>query len=337
MVIPLIGCAGPVTPHASPPDVAREIPHESYLVVPAELGDPAVDQRIHHRVRLGRYGKVWLRADDAESRSDNEPTPLPEGAVMRVIGETHRRVRVVVDWDREARFAVWIDRADALPAIVADVEVAPNVWLERGAPIAVSGHRVALVDPEIAIAGAADERAIGTVWLARESAIERTEEILPPIGVAVPTGTPIRTAPNGPIIATATADVGATSYVPKDGWTEIEIRRPYAHLQGFVQAPLHDVHGGRIGGLTGTSGFGISDTDRVELPAGACLFDLPDAETIGVNLRSHIRYAHRPAPAHPGWWIVYVGSPWSILAVFAHDLSSDPDAPRWDLCTAKAR
>ena len=68
LLLPLIGCAGAVAPGIAnqPGKVPPQIPHESYVVVPAELGDPDVMARIHHRVWVRRYARVWFGALDAE-------------------------------------------------------------------------------------------------------------------------------------------------------------------------------------------------------------------------------------------------------------------------------
>ena len=129
--------------------------------------------------------------------------------------------------------------------------------------------------------------------------------------------------------------MGVTAAAPRDGWAAIELRRPYAHVRGYVVAA--SVAAASAGGL-GSIGLGnlftISDTDRVELPAGTCLFDGPEQETVGVTTQTRVRYAHRPRPEHPGWWLVYIGGPWSAVALYAHQLDQDAAAPSWDLCTA---
>ena len=171
------------------------------------------------------------------------------------------------------------------------------------------------------------------MWVADEPALERTDDLLPQTTVSLAKGSVIRAAPAGPIIATTLVDgVAITTGPTRDGWTTIDMRRPYARIHGVVLAASIGTGPTGIHTVGGGSGFGISDTEHVALPAGACLFDAPEQDTIGVNLKAIVRYAHRPTREHPGWWSVYVGSPWAILSVFAHDLGSDPNAPRWDLC-----
>ncbi len=117
------------------------------------------------------------------------------------------------------------------------------------------------------------------------------------------------------------------------GWTEVEHRSRYLRIRGWVASDRVDL--GRFMGSIGTgggSGFGMSDTDRVEIPAGACLFDRAGGQLVGVQLATQRRYL----AVHDGdWWQVYVGTPWGTLLAWAHALGDDGAGhPTWDRCVA---
>ncbi len=340
VLLPLIGCAGAVAPGIAnqPRKPPPQIPHESYSVVPAELGDVGALARIHHRVWVRRYGRVWFGAQDVDpitDQIDNRRVPVLE----KVIGETRQRIRIVVDADREAIYAAWIPRADAVPAALREVELDGKraAVLDPGAPLEVvetrgDERRVALLNDDVAIGGWLDAKLIGDVWLGpgARRPHDGPRELLEKAAIH-------ETASAGsPIVAIANARVAITELGPeRGGWIEVALERHYARVHGFaraldVQTPtelsLHSIGGG--------SGFGISDTDHADVTAGACLFDRAEGEVIGVNTKQVVRYAYRPSAAHPGWWTVFVGSHWGALRAYVHDLGGDPAVPKWESCAS---
>src|SRR5262249_51415779 len=82
----------------------------------------------------------------------------------------------------------------------------------------------------------------------------------------------VNTRAPAPVIATIKPD-GPARVVAKHGaWTEIEVHVPRVRVHGFVAASAIDGNDnfGLIG--VGGSGYGISDTSRLDVPVGACLY-----------------------------------------------------------------
>ncbi len=340
----------PVVPRPSP---IIEIPlphvvHPRFAVVPAELGDPGIAERLTYRTRISRWGKLWLKPDGEPARS-RPATEVSDDLVLPVIDASRARLRVVIE-DDDMRYAAWIARDDAATVPIVPIQLADRaghavedagVFLDPGATIELgvrADHRreVILRDDAIRARGFVPATALGEVWPAthapRAAGAHRTLDAEAPIRVR-----PDPAADVAAIAATAVevVEIAAESYT---GWTAIEIARPFARVRGFVPAgALHPTDGfGTIGHGSG-HGFGISDTDRATLAVGTCLFDTPTGEVIGVNLVGKERYANAPSPQHPGWWAIYVDSPWQSVMMYAHDTGTDPKQPLWEACGSFAR
>jgi len=344
-VPPTISIAAPVLPRAE------------FTVVPAELADPGILDRIPHRTRLRWFGSFWLRAEDVAPQvqrtgDDNE-------YVLPVIGETRTRIRVAFE-DDDARMAMWIARDDtwsiaALPIELSDAAGIARrdagVFVVRGAPLTLgekTGERraVQVRDELLELRGYVPDAVIAHVWItgAGDQPITfettRSHHWLPDADlhtrVKLLLGTKLRIAPDGKslVIATITSpDVTAVIANNLGEYRQIEIVRPYARVLGFVSASEVtytadelSTHG------TGTGhGFGMSHADRINVPAGTCLFDRVDGEVIGVQSKPSTRLGRRGRDADK-WSQIHIGTSWTTASVFIRDQSDDPQQPRWESC-----
>lgn len=336
----------PTTTAASPgiatPDRAAtlEVPRAPFAVVPAELGDEHVLDRIPHRAMVKRWSIAWLTENGAPIGDPARAEVSRSRDILPVIGERGKKLRIVVDDDR-ARYGAWIAREDAwatalVPlAISATVVVEPGVALEtKDAP----GKRthVTVVDDMIAADGEADARAIGEVWVAQKAATPRTYDVL----VRLPRGAPLhaRADATSPVVATITADELVAGKVGVSGaFTEVEVQRPYLRARGFV--PTAKVLGTTddllVSGTGSGHGFGMSHAIKLEVPAGTCLYDRADGDVIGVTLEAQTRLGGRLGDN--GWAMVYIDSPWRVSSMYLRNTSTDPaQPPSWDSCTEPA-
>ena len=307
----LIGC-GAVAPAPVPTAIAPPAVIKPSAITMAELGDPGIVARIPQRTRVG-----W----------GTGRTPIDSRPVVPVIGETGNRVRIVSE-DDDARLAIWIDRADLLTTIVAPIRSGDRssdtgVWLEPGADIDTTpSGDVTLRDDKVHVTGRVRADALGTVWVGTEPSMPASShtELVPK--------TKIRQAPraDAPVLAETIADVGASVLATGD-WTEIVVQRAGARIRGYVRAVeiAHDQieigHGRGFG-----NALGISDTDRIDVPAGACFFDHENGEVIGVNLATKRRYG--TLPRGTPWASVYVNTLyWGVTTVAIHQVGDT-----WELC-----
>src|SRR4051812_30193430 len=93
-----VGCTSTVvTPAMNGPShditvITPKHPPASFTVVPAELGDRDILERLGYRVRMHRNGKVWLRPDAPET----EKMMSGEGSfeeVLPVADESRTKIR----------------------------------------------------------------------------------------------------------------------------------------------------------------------------------------------------------------------------------------------------
>lgn len=360
-----ISCGGAAPVATAPPTVeiaAPKAPRADYTVVPAELADPGVLDRIPHRVRVRRFGNAWLREDQGEptnTRHSGNEVDL----VLPVIGETRSRIRVAFE-DDQARMALWIARQDTWPAIALPIGLSDRtgvayrnagVFARRGAPVELGerlGDRrgVKIQDELLELRGYVPEAVISNVWLAQPSdppasfSSTHFESWTPPadlrtrvkllVGTHIrvtpdPAGTVIATTQHGELIAVIANNLGA--------YREIEIARPHARVRGYVLASevTYTSEELRSFGTGSGHGFGMSHADRIEVPAGTCLFDRLDGEVVGVQLAPSTRLGRKGRDGSK-WSQIHIGTSWTIASVYIHDLGDDPDQPRWDACTQPA-
>jgi hypothetical protein len=342
--------------------VAPTPPRASFEVVPAELGDAGVLERIRHRVRLKRFGRAnTTLAGDDEPRLSRSHTG-DAFSVLPVIGEQRGKIRVVIE-DDHARYALWVDRDDTWRTITvptrlanrdgrairdAGVDVRPGIPIDVGARVG-NLRAVTVRDDQLAIDGWAPTGLLGNIWLVTKG--DRTPTDLrqdtaydwaPPRDAnthgRIALGAVVRAGPSvtAPTIATVTADAILANVGAKRGsFMEIDLFRPYLHVHGFVEARLVTVPAEPIWGHgSGTGhGFGMSHADRIEVTAGACLFDGVDGDVVGVMLETSTHLGERNVD-EAGWSLVYVDNPWAVVSLYVRDTGGDPKQPVWESCTA---
>ncbi len=354
--------------------VAAPVAREAALdVAPAELGDRDVVERLRHRVRLRQFGRAWLRLDGPPI-SDGTGGPLDDedasDMLMPAIGETANRIRIVTEEDG-ARVAVWVERRDAWETVVAPVRLdtgpgsgaagsdAPaGIWLEAGAPARVARgpvrarREVALRDDVIEARGTVPAAFAGHVWLVAHDDRAPTEMADPcPIEEWAPPPDPrpqmvlesdaaIRAAAGeaAPVIATVKLPLDVTVLGKRAEWAQIELRRPYALIRGYVptSALVEPEASGTfsLAGRCGMGGFGMSHADRIEVPAGTCLFDRANGDVVGVATETLVRLGSRARPGSE-WSMVYVGTRWSHASLYVRDTGHDPARPALESCASR--
>jgi hypothetical protein len=373
----VVGCGGaPVVAPAEIPIAPR--PHAGYTIQAADLGDANILAKIPHHARLHRYldasleetgptfsttprpikrppfvpggGRVNSLSRDVAVRhrgqtatadpAHPDETELPWRETVPVLGATPARLRVVSDQD-DARLAVWIDRADAAPVIVAETQLVDEVghpiavWLEPGVDLAVAGHAgvftAAIVRVDgLQLTGRVRDDAIGDVWIGPDPRLpaKPSGQTIDP--ARLPGRAQLRAAPraDAAVLAETIDDLGVTILGTHGDWRELELRHQGVRVRGFVPASTLDPTDTGAFGVSGFgsgTGYGISDTDRFEVSAGACLYEREGGQVIGVNTKTRERYGHRGV--HDEWPAVYVGTPWGLVLVRAHAVAAG-----WESC-----
>jgi len=342
--------------------VTPTAPRASFEVVPAELGDAGVLDRIRHRVRLRRFGRAntTLAGDDEPRISRSHDGDV--ASILPVLGEQRAKIRVVIE-DDHVRYALWIDRDDTWKTVTAPLQLAnrdgraardAGVKVTPGVPLEVGAHAgnlraVAVHDEELAIDGWAPAHLISNVWLVEKTDHTPTDlkqdtayEWVPPkdgavhgklaLGAVVRTGATVA----APVVATVLVDGTVASVGKQRGsFVEVDVYRPYVHVHGFVETRLVAMpvapmwaHGSGSG-----HGFGMSHADRIDVTPGACLYDNVDGEVVGVQLEESVHLGDRSLD-EAGWSMVYVDNPWAVVSLYIRDTGTDPKQPVWESCTA---
>jgi hypothetical protein len=333
------------------PQSALEIPRAPYDVVPAELADPRILDRIPHRALIKRWGLAWLVRDGAPIGS-NTKSDASSAEMIHVIGEYARKIRIVME-DDKARYAVWVAREDAADTVLVPIALADErgielpVWLEPGvrldaAPKAGALRDVQIVDPMLAVAGWARTGAIGQIWVSH--ADPKTRWRNPPHGtetlVRLGQGAELRAAadPKARVIATVKADELVVRRVAARGaYTEVAADRPFVKVRGFIETTkvLGETDDFVSFGSGSGHGFGMSHAVHHEIPAGTCLYDHSEGDVIGVTLEAETRLGGKLGD--DGWAMIYIDSPWGVSSMYAKNLVRDPSQPpSWDSCTEPA-
>ncbi len=337
----MLALAGCWTDAPSPlTNVATRAASPGSFPVPArDLADPHLHDQLDHHAWITHLGRAWIRRDEPmQGRHD----PLRQPKLFAVIDRRPDAVRVVSD-DDDARIAVWTELADIDLTLIAPVEVsddrgtvdpAHGVWLDPGVTIAVGapqrGQRtraIRLIDPVLRVTGFAAADALGPVWIGpvpRTTGARASPEQITP-------GAPILAGPRPDerVLAEVIEQVDATATPAAAGWQEVDVHVRGIHVRGFVRATaLVDDYLVRMGAGEGTA-YGISDTERMIVDAGACLYDRKGGEVIGVSTATRERYAFHVGEAWPS---VYVGTPWDNAVVTVHDLAPGASLPRLESC-----
>lgn len=360
----LAGCGQAVPPAAAPrtPEPAREarleIPRAPFAVVPAELGDERVLERIPHRAMMKRWTVAWLTEHGAPFGDATRTDVDTAREILPVIGERGAKIRIVVD-DDHARYAVWVSRADTwstalVPLALAGPRGAPaTVWIEPGVALEEHARRgalreIAVVDEMLSVRGLVDARGVGEVWVApsqpTDTRLGRFKSWQPPrdhdVLVRIPRGAELRARADStsPTLATVTADELVVGKLGTTGaFTEVEAQRPYLRVRGFVEtAKVLGVTDDLLTSGTGSGhGFGMSHAVRHEVPAGTCLYDRAEGDVVGVTLEAETRLGGRLGD--DGWAMVYIDSPWRATSMYLKNLATDPgQPPSWDSCVEPA-
>ena len=339
----------PVGP--DPAGAALEIPRAPYDVVPAELGDPHILDRIRHRVLIRRWGLAWMTRDGAPlGREGNLEVEVAD--MVHVLGEHGKKIRIVVE-DDAARYAAWVPRDDAALTVLVPIALADRrgvelpIKLEPGVTLEVAPGRgvlrdVAIVDPMLAVEGWAPGRAIGNIWIARpgDAADVRlgphhSRHWTPERGqgalLRLARGAQLRAAPEAgaTVIATVKADEFVVVKAGVRGeYTEVITTRPYVTVRGFIETAkvLGETEDFITHGSGSGHGFGMSHAQKHEIPAGTCLFDRSDGDVIGVTLETQTRLGGKLGD--DGWAMIYIDSPWGVASMYAKNLGAS-----WDSCT----
>jgi hypothetical protein len=318
-ILALVGVARPALPPPSPATTAA--------ATPAALRDGA-ERAGTRRVRIARIGAVrFERTDPLDQRDggDDRGDVGPDSPARLVADTSPTRVQVRSD-DDDARLLVWLDRADLVPVVVTSHALrgaigADGVIVRAGAPVSVvgggaSGERTIVVDDHVVrVRGVVPRDAIGDVYdQPAPRVVAHTRQLA--------AGHAIRVSPDvsAAVIASTVDAVGVRTLGPAHGdWIEIELDRDWMYVRGFVRAA--DVAPGDAGAtfsVGGSSGYGMSDTDRLIVPAGACLYARPGGPIIGVTTTEQERYGGAIQGAAPGWWQVTVGTTWGVLWPAVH-------------------
>lgn len=340
------------------PQVEAKAPHAGFSTVPADLIDDAIVARIRHRVRVRRLQQASPTHGAPVEPVIGRTQTQEVDRIMPVIGESATEIRVVVE-DDDARLALWIDRHDTWPTLVVPMQLGDRdgrtvqnagAIVQTGAPIDVAFGRdrvkhVTLRDPDLVVDGWVPVSAIGHVWIAPTG--EKADlaprmfrsSYSPPADARPKTKfaerTTIRAAPdaNAPAVATVLGKDVIGFVTTRGAWTEVEVVRRYARIRGFVRASelLTTDESLDASGTGGGHGFGMSHAHRMSVPAGTCLYDVPNGQVIGVQIKESVRYGERDRDVD-GWSRVYVDSPWAVFGFFVHDTGGDPKQPVWESC-----
>ncbi len=342
--------------------MAPTLPHAEFAVAPAELTDPGILDRIRHRTRVRRFGSAWLREDEANpTRTHHAGTDTDH--VLPVIGESRTRIRVAFE-DDSARLAMWIAREDTWPVAGLPIELSDGagnarrdagVFVARGAPLTLAERKgdrraVRVLDELLELRGYVPESVITNVWLAApgdkpvsfittsSSSWDTPVDLRTRVKFLIETK--IRSAPDGKSRVIAVVDKPDVIGVIANNlgeFRQVEIVRPYARVLGYVVASEVSYTSDAVhaSGTGAGHGFGMSHADRIDVPAGTCLFDRADGDVVGVQTEPTTRLGRRARDADK-WSRIHIGTRWAVADVFIRDLSEDPTQPRWESCTQDA-
>jgi hypothetical protein len=229
------------------------------------------------------------------------------------------------------------------------------VFAKRGAPLVLAERKgdrraVRVLDELLELRGYVPDSVIANVWIAGPGDEQPSFDTKFSMHWSTPPDfrtrvrflieTKIRSAPDGKSRVVAVVekpDVIGVIANNLGAFRQVEIVRPYARVLGYVAASevaytSEELHSSGTGG---GHGFGMSHADRIDVPAGTCLFDRADGEVVGVQTAPTTRLGRRARDGDT-WSLIHIGTRWSVANVYIRDLSDDPTQPRWESCTAAA-
>lgn len=359
-MLAIAGCGGASTGSISTheavagkaaPDAASEIPEPRFDVVPAELGDANVLDRVRARVIVRRWDVAYLTQDgEPIGRPNTSSDSLFDVYDVVPVIDAAKKIRIVVQ-DDGARFAVWIARTTAQTTVLARTTIGTEetgVVLWPGAPIDLAektprGRNVVFMDRAMFVNATLPPERLGYVFVAPPDAPAPSlgpptmRSWSPPADerprVLVSPGAKIFAGPsiNADTLATLRTDDAIATRVSERGeWIEVELHRPFVRVRGFVAATNVRPDDDRPGTITGGGhGFGVSHSKTHNLPATTCLYDRVNGEVIGVTLEAAPRIGGSVAEQ---WAMVYVDTTWGAQKLYIKDLGDDPTTPQWETC-----
>lgn len=345
----VLGCSGAATtPERAPapaPAPRTRPPVVAFSVDARQLGEPDVMQRLRHRVRVKRWGRAYL-AHDGESVRQGDTSRDRDveriDRILPVLDETDTRIQVVVESD-QARYGIWIEPKDAWESIVAPVRVDVStarppvgVIFEAGAPITAgprgsSRRTVQLRDEELAITGIVDAAYIGRVYVAPPET-ERSTDARSRRALAGHTAIRAHPATSAAVLAISRSERHVTVLATDRAWTEVELVERYVRVRGYVPTrTLSEREETHEWSAIGLGSSGTSHADRIDVPAGTCLYSGLEGEVVGVQLAQKIHMGRRRTEK-PEWSLVFIGSPWRTVELYLRNTNHDPLQPAWESC-----
>lgn len=290
------------------------------------LTDP---QRLPLRVHVARAGDFGLTPDSIITDVHHRDATVTFDDVP-VVETRPGRVRIVHD-DDSARMLLWIDEKDLAWGIAKKTRIAGKgdvgVWLLPGARVTATGtgakRRIRTKfnsGLDVELSGVASPDALTrTFALAVEPPPVAGEEHAKAIRLE-PGGRKLAGFPNGLSVHVLAPGRG--------GWKLVEHRGRWLEVRGWIHdRDLEDDRG--MSGTGGGRGYGMSDTDRVQVNAGACLFAAVGGPVAGVELENLTRYSS----SNDGtWWSLYVGNAWGLFTVHARATRVDKGTPTFAPC-----
>jgi hypothetical protein len=286
-------------------------------------------ERLPLRVHVARAGDFELVPDQVVTETHLGDTDVRFDDVP-VVETRPGHVRIVHD-DDDARVLMWIPETDLAWGIAKKTRIAGKgdvgVWLLPGARVTATG--------------AGKKRRIKTTFnngldvelsgIVPADALTRT---FAEAGPSAPFGheehaAAIRLEPGGKKLPGFVNGLTVHVVAPgRGGWKLVEHTSRWLEVRGWVHD--RDLGGLRAMSTTGGGvGFGMSDTDRVDVNAGACLYAAKDGPVVGVQLANSTRYT---ATNDGTWWTIYVGNHWGHFQVNARASRVDKGKPTFAPC-----
>jgi hypothetical protein len=279
--------------------------------------------RLRERVHVGTNGAAGFAPTTLTIESTFDANLLAEYVVVQRDNDV---AQLVVDED-SARLLLWVNTADLAWTVTQPTQIfgsgASGVWLLPGAPITVDG---AAAQVAVHFRGV-DVSVDGTV-----ARTDLTHWFVPTQDST--NGTDLTSdfarEPLGPTLVNPTQPltVAILQSSPASDWVLVEHRDRYLRIVGWTRRDqLHandTMHGSGI-----SSAYAMSDTARVTVALGTCLFDETSDIVVGKQTATTVRYGY---PRANGDFAVYVSTAWGMRTVIIHDRKHGVGKPHWRRC-----